>query len=572
MSVTTPDTFAEHSNQDPTLRVMELIHGVDIERNLLDLAQIGGTPIEGTPEQPERYSVNRLALGEADKMARDTFIRPLMETAGMEVQEHPLGIIGTRYGKNRDLAPLIIFSHTDSVPDGDMYDGDLGVIGGIKVVQAMGEAGIENERDIHVISLTGEESAGFGMALFGSRGMFHGLTDKELDSRIDGGKSIREVLGETDTEIVKVPIVGEGKLIKAPYGVVELHVEQNDTLDKAGIDLGVVERIAAPMRYKVQVGEKALEQDETEPAHAMYLKLNVHGESNHSGATPMGLADRADGLVETANFLLPLLRNESIANGLDIGTVTVDGGALNKVPGLTTTYLRVSGDSELDVVDKLEALQQLERARNTELDQPGLHFGDTPITIELAAKAEAGGFFKRAEVAPRQIAALSLIAAVNTIATHYGGEKVVGTVGTYKVSADGKISLGLDVRGMEKGSRDSAINHMIASALSSDVADEDMPRFGHSLEGSGDPVTLDAELVQTAYDLIGKYNIGSHQVMDSAAGHDAQNAAKAGYPTVMIFAQSNANGAAHNPEAYTNTENLEKAVRAFAALIVDLAA
>lgn len=178
----------EHSNQDPTLRVMELIHGADVERNLLDLAQIGGTLIEGIPQQPERYSVNRLALGEADKVARDTFIRPLMEASGMEVHEHPLGIIGTRYGKNRDLAPLVIISHTDSVPKGDMYDGDLGVIGGIQVIQAMETAGIENERDIHVISITGEESSGFGLALFGSRGMFQGLTDRELDSRIPGGK------------------------------------------------------------------------------------------------------------------------------------------------------------------------------------------------------------------------------------------------------------------------------------------------------------------------------------------------------------------------------------------------
>ncbi|HYH36235.1 MAG TPA: M20/M25/M40 family metallo-hydrolase, partial [Candidatus Saccharimonadales bacterium] len=67
-----------------------------------------------------------------------------------------------------------------------------------------------------------------------------------------------------------------------------------------------------------------------------------------------------------------------------------------------------------------------------------------------------------------------------------------------------------------------------------------------------------------------RFGIGSSQQMFSAAGHDTQNAARAGIPSVMIFCQSR-DGIAHNPEAFTSPDNIRKGVQAQAALLLRLA-
>ena len=94
--------------------------------------------------------------------------------------------------------------------------------------------------------------------------------------------------------------------------------------------------------------------------------------------------------------------------------------------------------------------------------------------------------------------------------------------------------------------------------------------FGEPLAGSGDPVVLDSSLVGMAKSTIDEFSLGSSTVMFSAAGHDAQNAAKAGIPTVMIFTQSNNGGIAHHPDAYTDPQNLQQGVRALTALMLKL--
>lgn len=547
--------------------VLERISGAETEARLLELARVGGRRIEGTPEQPERYAVSRLALSETDTRGRDEVIRPMMERAGMSIlDEHPFGLIGIMEGTSPELPPLVILSHTDSVPDGDMYDGDLGVVGGIQAVEAMRDAGIQPERSVIVMSLTGEESSGFGFALFGSRGIFHGLTDAELDASIPGGLSIRETLGPDATEVVKVPIVGPGRLIPTPEAVLELHVEQGDRLDNAGIDLGVIEAIAAPTRFSVTFGERPVELETEEPANAIYLRLRTDGKSDHSGATPMGLEHRADGLAETAHMLVDMAE----AVDLDIGDIVVDGEAINKVPGVTTVDIRVGDGNIDDLIAKLTTLQAILDKFNQNLNEHGDRFATDPISAMEIDRSEASRFFKRDQIQPRQLEALNLIGGVQNAATMCAALQVVGTVGTYSMSEEGILSLGLDIRGIEKASKDDLVAFIRQFAEDSDYPDK--AKFGDSLPGSGDPVTLDSDLVQRAKALINEQRIGSSQVMFSAAGHDAQNSAKAGFPTVMVFCQSNNGGVAHHPDAYTKPANLEKGVRALTALTLSLAA
>lgn len=554
--------------QDVFCLVAERIIGERIEGNLLTLAKVGGTQIDPIAEQPIRYAVNRVALSEADKLARETVIKPWMQEAGMTLLEHPFGLIGTYHGTDPTLPPLVILSHTDSVPKADMYDGVTGVVGGIEVVKAIHSLGMTPKRSIMVISLTGEESSGFGFALFGSRGMFHGLTEKEFDSRNPGGESIREVLGEEDAKRVSIPIFGpRGADLPTPYVAVELHVEQDKKLDEAGVDLGVVEAIAAPIRYQVQIGDTPLEADSTIYPFAKYLQLRVEGKTGHSGATPMG--NRADGLVTTARFLLLFLAQQERTDKktVTIGDLIIEEQAINKIPGITQTLLRITGESREEVNEIIQQFNQQVAAENSDPLLP-TRFYPNPISLEEVETPENPRFFKPEEVSERQQIGFSLILATHRFANMFSDKKVVGTVGTYTTTPEGKIVLALDIRGINQEPRDQAIEKIKQESETAGWYTQ--VNFGDRLAGSGDPVVLDPTLVKTTQDLINANRIATSQVMFSAAGHDSQNTARAGIPTVMIFCQSNKGGIAHHPDAWTDPKNLEKGVRALAALTLKL--
>jgi acetylornithine deacetylase/succinyl-diaminopimelate desuccinylase-like protein len=560
------------SLNEATRHVLNLVaSGEQIEAQLLGLASINGTLLEPTTEQPERYATNRVALSAEDKHAREQFIRPLMEAAGMEVHEHPFGLIGITVGEDPSLAPLVRLSHTDTVPNGDMYDGVVGVIGEIEAARAMREAGIKQRRTIIDIALTGEESAAFGFVTFGSQAMFHGLNDKDLNSTNAQGISIRDKLTPKEISTVQRPIFGPGTIFGVPHAVIELHVEQGNKLEAQGKDLGIVESIAAPIRHIVSIGETALRPQGADNLLAKYFRLTVQGQADHSGTTPMGANMRADGLVETAAYLLPFMhdRLRSGQQNITVGGIDIESGAINKIPGLTTTLLRLNGSSPAEIEAMRGSLNARLEEQNRRYDGPDVRFDSQPLSLH-EMRPPSAVFFSQQEMLQRQTAALALVQLVNEIATEHAAEQVVGTVGTYATTLEGVIKLGLDVRGIDKQSRDTAISQITTGLARLKVLSA--IELGDPLSGSGDPVTLDKDLVNTAQAAIDDFGIGSSVKMFSAAGHDAQNAARAGIPSVMLFCQSGHEGIAHHPSAYTSPQNIHKGVRALAALSMRLAA
>lgn len=566
-----PPIFPELEDlHEATYRILERIGGREIEQELVSLARIGGRPIEPTAYLPERYATNRLAISELDEEAR-MHVAQLMERAGMEVDSgHPLGVFGILRGSDLSLDPVLLISHTDTVPNGDMYDGTTGVIAAVKVVEAIQAEDIKPKRTIIVGDITGEESAGYNTATFGSRSLFHGLDDKSLDSRKAGGLSIREALGADDAQTAQYPIFGpKGDIAPTPHAVIELHVEQGDLLAGSGIDLGVVEVIAGPRRFKVEIGETAIPPDSGAYAKEKYFKLRVGGQAAHSGTTPMGEEYRADGLAETARCLLPLINQYLFRDGgLSIGDVQIDGQAMNKVPGITETMIKMSGQSEYEIATILSDLKAIIDERNRWHEYPGnSKFDGGPLTLEEIEHSAAGAFFSPIDSLVRYKAAFELIDGVKKAATAQGSRGVVGTVGTFNVLRDGRLALDLDVRGTETESR-------TATLAAIDQYGQFLQRFArvkfNELAGGHDPVSLDSNLVRLAVDVIKKFDIGTCRVMPSAAGHDARNSAEADIPTVMIFCPSRNEGKAHHPDAYSTPEDLENGARALAALTAEL--
>jgi acetylornithine deacetylase/succinyl-diaminopimelate desuccinylase-like protein len=288
----------------------------------------------------------------------------------------------------------------------------------------------------------------------------------------------------------------------------------------------------------------------------------------------MGSDTRADGLVATAECLLPLIydllhRDETT---VALGDIEIEGEAINKIPGFTKTLLRLSDPSNHAVEVGLAMLEAAVAQQNERhlRDKDSLFAKQALSLKEISLRPEEAVFFKPEEMLPRHMAALLLADIVNEVTTKHRSENIVGTVGTYTTKFDGKLELGLDIRGIDRYSRDEAIVEIMDRIQALELAPGVW--FGEPLAGSGNPVTLDKRLVGQARVAIDDFNCGSSVVMFSAAGHDAQNAARAGIPTVMLFSQSNNGGLAHHPDAYTNPDNIEKGLWALAALSMRLAA
>ena len=129
------------------------------------------------------------------------FVRKLMENAGLTTKMDSIGnLIGRLESKSKDKKAIIIGSHIDTVPNGGMFDGTLGVLGGIEVIKTLIENGYKNNHSLEVISFINEEGTAHSLigGTFGSRAMM-GLLDI---NNIDFEENLKKVnLSEKDTNL-----------------------------------------------------------------------------------------------------------------------------------------------------------------------------------------------------------------------------------------------------------------------------------------------------------------------------------------------------------------------------------
>ncbi|MFQ5350997.1 MAG: M20/M25/M40 family metallo-hydrolase, partial [Thermoanaerobaculia bacterium] len=163
--------------------------------------------------------VDRVAYSPADVAARE-YIAGLMEDAGLAVRVDAAGnLIGRREGSHPELPVIMFGSHIDSVPGGGNYDGDVGVIGALEVIELLRQAGITTRHPLEVISFTDEEGG-----LIGSLALTGKLKESTLDVVSHSGKTIgdglRLVGGDPDN--LEAARRRPGELA----AFVELHIEQ----------------------------------------------------------------------------------------------------------------------------------------------------------------------------------------------------------------------------------------------------------------------------------------------------------------------------------------------------------
>lgn len=257
--------------------------------HILALAEFGKNPQGG---------VSRVAYSDADKQGRESVL-DLMRAAKLEVSVDAAGnLIGRRAGSANGLAPLLIGSHIDSVPEGGNYDGVVGSIGAIEVAQTLSENNVTTRHPLEVVIFQNEEGG-----LIGSRAIDGELTEKELELVSRSGKTIREGITFIGGDPGRLAGVRRKKGEIAAY--LELHIEQGGILDTEKINIGVVEGIVG----------------------INWWDVTIEGFANHAGTTAMN--NRHDALLAGAKFIEAVNRIVMSMPGRQVGTV----GRINALPG-----------------------------------------------------------------------------------------------------------------------------------------------------------------------------------------------------------------------------------------------
>ncbi len=174
--------------------------------------------------------VSRVAYSDADVAGRRYMI-DLMRAAGLEPRVDSAGnIFGRRAGTDASLPPILFGSHIDSVPNGGNFDGDLGSLAALGVLEALAAANLRTRHPLEMVVWSAEECATF-TGLNGSRIVAGDVKPSDMDVVWDGmtrADAIRKIGG--DPAESWTPFVHAA----AHHCYLELHIEQGGTLERRG--------------------------------------------------------------------------------------------------------------------------------------------------------------------------------------------------------------------------------------------------------------------------------------------------------------------------------------------------
>lgn len=298
------------------MEVHAVISTERLEQRIEALAQIGKTKEGG---------VTRIALTKEYRQGLD-LITEWMQEAGMTVRLDQAGnLIGRKEGTSSGLKAVAIGSHVDSVGNGGKYDGTVGVIAGIEVVQHLKEEGISNKRPIEVIAFCEEEGSRFQSGgVFGSRAMVGKLTNEDLEVTDSNGDSRYEVLKSFNLDPDNIDKAIRTKEELELY--LEMHIEQGPILIKENSPVGIVTAITG----------------------LSLTEIIFEGEANHVGATPMDL--RYDALLGASETAIAVEEIINSFGGDAVGTVAtmdVEPSQVNIIPGKVSIVIDIR-DTDLE--------------------------------------------------------------------------------------------------------------------------------------------------------------------------------------------------------------------------------
>jgi allantoate deiminase len=272
---------------------------------------------------------------------RRTFLSPPMhdchneittwlEAVGARVRVDAVGNLRGFYPAAESNAPrLSIGSHLDTVPNAGAYDGILGVVIAVALLETLHPRRLPF--GLEVVGFSEEEGVRFGTPFIGSRALA-GRLDEELLEVLDAhGISVRKAIEDFGLNPEEI---SQAKLQNDMLGYLEFHIEQGPILETLGQPLAAVEAIVGQSR----------------------LEFTFIGRANHAGTTPMNL--RRDAIAGAAEWIGTTERLAQEVKGLvaTVGKIEAMPGAVNVIASevrLTLDVRHSSDDTRLRAVERL---------------------------------------------------------------------------------------------------------------------------------------------------------------------------------------------------------------------------
>ena len=280
-------------------------------------------------------------------------------------------VVGTRAGREPG-APVMTGSHIDTVRTGGRYDGNLGVLAGLEVVEVLEGAGVTTRRPLAVAFFTNEEGSRFQPDMMGSLTYVGGIPLEEaLDVAAIDGPTVGD-------ELVRIGYAGPLPCPgPAPAAFVELHIEQGPVLEARDTTIGAVEGVQG----------------------ISWQELTIVGQSNHAGTTPMSM--RRDAGLAAAEIVTYVRRLANEVGGHQVATVgrlDLHPDLVNVIPGravltvdLRNTDAAALADAEAALADFCRELERREgveiRSRSLARFDPVTFDPDTVLLVEQTAGA-----------------------------------------------------------------------------------------------------------------------------------------------------------------------------------------
>lgn len=306
-----------------------------LEKRIFELAKFG---------LQENGETERVAFSDADIEAQKWVIQTLKDL-GLQVHIDFAGnVIGNRKGKDATLKPISFGSHIDRVPNGGNYDGCVGSMASIEVLEVLKENNIQTQHPLEIIIFSNEEGG-----VMGSRALAGHLGQSAMGVKNSTGYSMGEGIMRLGGDTTRIKEVAREKDEIAAF--LELHIEQGGILEKENIDIGIVEGI---------VGLK-------------WWEVEFTGFANHAGTTPMNA--RQDALLAAAKFIVVVNETTNSFEGAQVGTVgkiSAEPGAPNVIPGRVVTSLEIR-DLSSEVIEKVyQAIElkgeEIAKASNVQIE------------------------------------------------------------------------------------------------------------------------------------------------------------------------------------------------------------
>jgi len=243
-----------------------------------------------------------------------------MEPIGAQVRIDAAGNFRGFYPALQPNAPrLLIGSHLDTVPNAGAYDGILGVVIAVALLEEL--RGRRLPFSIEVVGFSDEEGIRFGTPFIGSRALVGRLDQELLSVRDVRGISVRRAIEEFG---LNPEMISQAELDRNTLGYLEFHIEQGPVLEKLNLPLSSVDAIAGQSRFE----------------------FTFLGRANHAGTTPMHL--RCDALAGAAEWIGMVERLAQNVRDLvaTVGKIEAKPGATNVIAGEARLTLDVRHSSD----------------------------------------------------------------------------------------------------------------------------------------------------------------------------------------------------------------------------------